>query len=716
MLDNRSFGITLSLKLRLGSSFFLYNIETHTNSLRELFANLRKRKLAKKNIKHSLIYSFALLVLALLSYALTTGRMGFFLDDWYIVWTYRTFGVEKFTEFFAGDRPLFSYIYRFFIPIFKDSHIAWQVFAIFSKWLSALAFWALLRMLFPRKEWFSFAVAALFLVFPGFKFHYFSIMYGQNYAIFAIYFLSYIFMILSIRKPDKKVLFFFLAFICQFIAIVPMELFYGLEFVRPVLIYFALTSEESEIKPRLIKTLKIWLPYLLAVIGLTLFRVLYTRNFSYQVSFFDNLVSSPFSAILSLVTRIIEGLSESLINVWLELGLIFDNLSHSRDTLILIGLILLSFLLTLALFFKLKKSDDMPHSQTKALGMMALGSYAVLVGLIPFMVGELNVNLSFQANRFLLPLSVGSSIALVSFAEFLFANKKARYVFVAIIIAFSVGANVVNGFTFKKAWDEQKDFFTQLTWRAPGIEPGTLLLSTTLPFDLYFSGPSLTAPLNMIYAPELKDNPIPYQILLAATPQMETMPDLVPDRSINKEARVFRFIGNTSDSIVIYMPPEGCLHVIGPETDKKSFEEYRYAWIWERIIPLSNLDLIKTNAISPSLPVQDFGEVSLDQWCYYYQKATLNEQIKDWNNVIHYYELANEKGFAPKDESEWLPLINAHIHLQDYNTAIELSKSINTDKQFTRRGLCTLWQNVYDLNEELKAERDSLIRLWQCDY
>lgn len=671
--------------------------------------------MAKKNIKDSLLYGFALLVLALLSYAFTTGRMGFFLDDWYIVWTYRTFGVEKFTKFFAGDRPLFSYIYRFFIPIFKDSQVAWQIFAIFTKWLSALTFWVLLRFLFPKKYWFTFAVAALFMVFPGFKFHYFSIMYGQNYAIFTVYFLSYIFMILAYQRPKQKVLFIILSLICQFIGIAPMELFYGLEFVRPVLIYFAFTSDTDKVKTRIFMTFKIWLPYFLVVLGFTLFRMLNSHNYTHQASFFDHLFSSPLTAIVDLINRILEGLSESLLNVWLELGLIFKGIINSHDAFALIALIIFSFLLTLILFLNLKKSEHTPYNQTNALGMMAFGFYSVLVGLIPFMVGDLNVNLSFQANRFLLPLSIGSSIVLVSFAEFIFANRKARYFFLALIISFSIGANIVNGFTFKKAWDDQKDFFTQLTWRAPGIEPGTLLLSTTLPFDLYFSGPSLTAPLNMIYAPELKDNPIPYQILLAATPQMETMPDLLPNRSIDKKSRVFRFIGNMSNSIAIYIPPEGCLRVLPPETDIRNFQELRYAWIWERIIPLSNLELIKSDENSPSLPSEYFGEVSTDQWCYYYQKASLNEQIENWTNVIHYYKLADEKGFFPKDESEWLPLLNAYIHLEDYNTAIELSRNLNIENHFTKLGLCNTWQSVKNLNDEQKAERDSLIQLWQCD-
>src|SRR5690606_7439313 len=129
-------------------------------------------------------------------------------------------------------------------------------------------------------------------------------------------------------------------------------------------------------------------------------------------------------------------------------------------------------------------------------------------------------------------------------------------------------------------WNQQSDFFAQLTWRAPKITPGTVLITPDVPFGQYFSGLSLTAPLNMIYAPKMSENPIPYQMMLAGTPQMDDMPDLKADQEINRTARVFHFVGNTSDMIAFYQPNQGCLQVLSSETDSNSFQSNRYDELW----------------------------------------------------------------------------------------------------------------------------------------
>ena len=95
-----------------------------------------------------------------------------------------------------------------------------------------------IKLLLPKRDSFTYAVTALFAVYPGFKFHYFAVMYGQNYLLLSLYFLSYIFMMKGLNKNKHNKLFTVLGLICQFIGIAPMELYYGLEFVRPLVLFF----------------------------------------------------------------------------------------------------------------------------------------------------------------------------------------------------------------------------------------------------------------------------------------------------------------------------------------------------------------------------------------------------------------------------------------------------------------------------------------------
>jgi hypothetical protein len=303
----------------------------------------------------------------------------------------------------------------------------------------------------------------------------------------------------------------------------------------------------------------------------------------------------------------------------------------------------------------------------------------------------------------------------VAFIEYAFRNKNTKTVIVALLIALSIGANYTNGLEFKKAWDDQEEFFAQLTWRAPQIEPGTMLISTVLPFDLYFSGTSLTAPLNMIYAPDLQDNPIPYQLILAATPQMNSMPELFPDQVIDRNSRVFNFVGNTSDAIAIYSPERGCLKILSPDTDPRAFQNDRYAGLWNSIIPLSDLGRIGLTAPRAELPARYFGEIATDNWCYYYQQAANAEQRQAWNEVVSIYQDAENKGFRPEDNSEWLPLFNSYIHTGDVGTALKLSEELEIDNDFTLWGLCSVWQNNEQPSGEEETQRQNLLSRWNCD-
>lgn len=662
------------------------------------------------------LLAIGLLAICGLSYGFAVGKMGFFLDDWYIIWTYRTFGVDKFTEFFRGDRPFFSLVYKVFIPLIKDSLLGWQLFAIFTKWLSALAFWVLLKLLLPDKKWLTYSVAALFAVYPGFKFHYFSVMYGQNYALFAIYFLSYIFMILGMRKPKKRPLFICLGLICQIIGIVPMELFFGLELVRPMVIFMETGTRTKQFKSRLTDTIKYWLPFFVILLGFTLFRTLFTHYFSYQFGFLDQLVTNTLATITTLIQRASQGLVDSLVNVWLDLIrvetiLVGGSEMSERPLYFLASSILAALAISKCINWNTRES----RPGLDSLWLAALGVYAVLAGMIPVLVAGLDVGLSFHTNRFLLPLSVGACLATVAWIDWIIDNKAIKSMLVILLVILSTRGNYLIGKEFQKAWDEQASFFAQLTWRAPQIKPETVLITPDLPFSLFFSGGSLTAPFNMIYAPDLHDNPVPFQIILAGSPQMDSMPELVAGNAIDRTSRVFRFIGNTSDMLVLYMPEKGCLQVVSPETDPASFQSDRYDSLWGDLIELSDLSRINTEAVSATLPPEFFNEVSTNQWCYFYQKASLAEQQGQWPMVIQQFELAEDSGLLPLNQSEWFPLIRAKIQMGELQEAIGISEKVKVYDQFTNQGLCSLWQD-----EELSPSPSefgrikTLLEKWDC--
>ena len=673
--------------------------------------------LKKSNLLQTALLAFGLLVICFLSYAVALGKVGFFLDDWYIIWTYRTFGTAKFAEFFKGDRPLFSYVYRFFIPIFKDSAFGWQLFAIFTKWLSALSLWVLLRMLLPQRKWLTYAVAAIFLVYPGFKFHYFSVMKSQGYALFTIYILSHIFMVLAVRKPKRRIQFFAAAIICQIIGIAPQEYYYGFELVRPIVIYLSLPEEDQGFKSSLSRAFKFWLPNLAVMAGFTFFRISQSNLYSYQISFLQQFRVNPLQSIITFGNNLASGLLSSCLQVWTEL---IEHLYQAEAAVELptrLGLVVLVGLVFWYFLYRAEQKETGTTHWRQSAALVGLGLIVALAAMIPFLGGGFTVGLDWHNNRFLSPVSIGASLFLVALIELIIPKKKQlKLALLALIIGLSVQANYVNGIAFIDAWNQQADFFAQLTWRAPQIETGTVVITPDVPFGQYFSGPSLTAPLNLIYAPDLHENPVPYQLMLSGTPQMESMPDLIQGQRIDLNMRVSRFVGNTSDMIVVFQPRQGCLQVLSSTTPPKSFESDRYAAMWEELIALSNLDLINIKAPSAILPEEFFGKISTDNWCYHFQRAALAEQQEAWRSVVAEYNQAEQAGFSAKSTREWLPLIRALIHLGETNSALEVSSRILLEDEFARQGLCSAWQTYYQPESASGLDQvDSYLEGWHCE-
>lgn len=664
----------------------------------------------------NLILALGLLTLCGLSYGLLAPKMGFFLDDWYIVSTYRIFGVSGFTEYFRGDRPLLSFIYLIFMPIFKDSLLAWQILAIFTKCLSALTFWILLEMLLPGKRLFTYATALLFGIYPGFKFHYFVIMYSQTYFLMALYFLSYIFMLLSYRQAKRFWVFSILAMMCQFLGIAPMEYFYGLEFIRPILIFLVLTQQEQNFRKRALSTLKIWLPYSIVFLGFTAYRVFSSQQFSYKFNFLSDLVSHPPETLLNLAYTLIRGILDSCVQVWTSFMGLLDSSEGMRALVLRGGLVSVAFLLALLLFSLIRKEKISQDTRTSAV-LIWFGLACVLAAMVPFIIAGFNVNLDFPNNRFLLALSIGASLFIVSLIDQLFRTQTQKMVILALLIGFSVGTNYLTAREFKESWEKQKDFFTQLTWRMPQIIPGTNLVTTTLPFAQYFSGTSLTAPLNLIYAPENHSNPIPYQIVLAATAQRTQLPDLTPNQIITSRLRGFIFKGNTSDMVVLYVPEKGCLQVLTTSAEVSIFSKDRYYDLWKEIIPLSNPSRIITTVPQVTLPKQYFGTTNTETWCYFYEKAELSNQNGVWDTATDLFFEAQSLGLKPSVDNELIPFIRAFLEKGDYEKALSLAEMTISPDPDSRVLFCSFWkENLQRLpTGEIKDRATNLLKSWHCE-
>ena len=514
------------------------------------------------------VFPGILLVLTVLAYGLFTFKQGFYLDDWYITLYQKYFGASGFIKFFQEDRPFLGYVYRIFLPIFKDSPVAWQIFALFTRWLATLTFWGVLNQLFPAVNKLWKWAAILFLVYPGFQFHWFAIMYSQVYLLMAVYFASYFFMFKAVtgRKPWGAYAGWPLAaLISLVIGIVPMEYFYGMELFRPIVLYLILQREHPRPLKAIGQTMLQWLPYLAIFAGFTIFRILYSSKYSYQIGILEQLSNNPFNTLQTLISKGVWSVFDATLTAWWNLIQLFNKNLLTFASVAMVALIIFGVVVT---YFVLRSGLKEPSKEEPFIHgwiIMLLGLFLTVVALAPFIAASFPVSLEFPSNRFLLALAPGISIFLVGAIDELLRTENQKMVLVALLCGLSIGSHFMASRGFTLQWQAQKDFFWQLTWRVPGLLPGTALVSEDVPFSQYFSGPSMTAPLNMIYSPENKSSHLDNVILLTSSPQADAIPTYERGIDLNFSYRFLDFSGNTNALIIFYKPSNGCLRLFSPE-------------------------------------------------------------------------------------------------------------------------------------------------------
>ena len=132
-----------------------------------------------------------LLGLTLLAYAPLIFSLGFYWDDWPLIWFGHLLGSQGYLEVLAGDRPFLAGVYFFSTSILGDSPLQWHIFGIITRWVVTLSAWWALSKLWKNKPQQVFWIAALFAVYPGFKQQPISVIYSNGYLLLIAFFLSF---------------------------------------------------------------------------------------------------------------------------------------------------------------------------------------------------------------------------------------------------------------------------------------------------------------------------------------------------------------------------------------------------------------------------------------------------------------------------------------------------------------------------------------------
>ncbi len=637
-------------------------------------------------------YSPALLLLffSFLAYGLLIPWLGFYWDDWPMAWFAKTLGPSGFKEVLASDRPFLTGIYMFTTSILPIKPIYWQAFALLSRWLCGISvYWALTKI-WPDLKKQMLWVSILFTVFPGFKQQPIAIIYSNGFFLLTSFFLSLGAMVHAMESKGPGKIFLIIGSVSlQLFTIFSTEYYAGLEFLRILIIWYKQGLDLRKFKIWFQTMFRDYLPYGMGLLLFFIWRVLIFKFPTYKPVSMRELSGGKYPEVLIYLNRMIQDMYLSIWKTWSEIFQ-FPNLTKIEGSsqffywALVILLIPTTFLLLKKTFppATINKKQNSLFSKYE-IQILIFAIAALIFGAFPFWVTNLPIELTYPYDRFFLPLMFGSSLLLVYLIEKFFQGNKTKLVLLSLLISYSVGAHFINANSFRREWDIQNEFFWQLSWRVPAFEENTLLVSETFPL-MYFSDNSLTAPLNWIYDTTDDHEPLKYMMMFTDIRLGSTLPDLNPGTKVVKNYRSTEYVGSTDQIVGFFYTTDACLRILDPQ---QSHDDPLLPETIDKIIDLS--DPYRIINQDPAVPINMdesiFGKEPAHRWCYYYEKADLARQYKDWAVVLELEKQVVDKSLEAKVGSEYLPFSEAYAAIGDWENSMKyIRKAYSMDKQLDK--------------------------------
>jgi hypothetical protein len=647
--------------------------------------------------------SVVLLVLCVVSYGLLINRLGLYWDDWSKTLVNRIFGLSGYWGYYAEDRPLSGWTHIFFLSIFGDRPLYWQILGLALRWLTAVCIEWSLRQIWPAYRLRALLTASLFVVYPLFTQQAIAVTFHQQWLQYLLLFLSLGAMLAAFRRPRFFWLLTFLSLFTMALELTITEYFVGLELLRPVAFWFLVGEVEKHADKRLLRTLWRALPYLVLFAGYVIWRLFFiklTGEDPYQATTLFAIFTAPWETIQKFAGIIWRDMIQMIVSHWYSTfrpELFADNQPAFISFSWIAG-VMAAVCLSLYLLLSPLRDPEGETSFRPALRQALLfGLLAVGLGALPAWITGRQVIFDVHSDRYAMPAMFGISLFTVAILEWITRQRMQRVVLIGILVCLATASNLRLSNDFRWKWTEQTRFYWQLSWRMPYLQPNTAILMDKEPFP-YQGLFSTSSAVNLLY-PQQK-NPVNLAYWIYALGRRYT-PDTLPDplqMSFFTQFRTLVYQGKSPDAVMVYYDPSQatCLWVVLPE----DHGDPALSPLLDVTLPLTDPARISREPASGSKPDPVlFGPEPAHTWCYYYQKASLAKQFGDWQQVVVLGDEAAAKGYVPDHSGsdtphEWRPFIEGYAHANRWEEAEALTLTAAQKEMRNAPWFCGIWNNL----------------------
>lgn len=667
-------------------------------------ASMRKERL------QSVLLTMGVVFVGVIAYAPLIGQLGFYRDDWYQLWAVDTFGPASVISLFSIDRPVMGYLYAGTSSMLGIRPLPWHLYALALRLAGALAFLGMMRSLWPRQRQAAFLATLLFLVYPGFQHQPNANTFSNHLYTYAMAMISLWLTAVSLNSPTPSgrrltTIGAVLTAACYF----PIyEYMVGLEALRLGILWLHERRRQPVgLRPSVQDLAKAWAPYGVTLAAFLLWRVFFFtsgRGATNVHVLASSYLADPRHAIARLVVEIPKDILEAALLGWFVPAYNALEAADYRQALCGAAWAALAAGLAAATTRLLgPRSDasqagagDEPWARA-ALWLGALGTFGTIAVVV---VGGRDIRWDSGFDRYTLQTTAGLALLTVGFfGQHL--RRRLCHSLPIFLVGLSVCTHYLNGVEWRDFWLNQQRFWWQMTWRAPRLVPGTVLI-TEVAGGAFREDYEIWGPANLIYDRGSPDPSIAAEILNKTTVDQVRL----GERDVRGMRAIITLPKDFRHALVASMPtPASCVHVLhgaSPEVPASASP------LIALLAPFSHIDQIEADADSLSPLPEVFGPEPPRNWCYYCERADLARQRGDWAEAARLGDLARDAGLRPSDRSEWMPFLMAYVVTGREETAREVASLIR-DEERLRHGLCDAADRAVFPDPETAALFDRLL-------
>lgn len=630
---------------------------------------------------------FLIMMVTFITYAPLINQLGFYRDDWYLLWTNASEGSQGLLDLLAGDRPFIGWLYVIDFPILGNNPLAWHLYALVMKIFSALALFWLLREIWPMRKLETTFITLLFVVYPGFYQQPNALTFKQLLLAYGAAMLSLALTIRVIKAGTNlhKVLLTLFALISFAVYIFIYEPLIGIEVARLVLIWFYIYRQNPKwresIRPALIQ----FSPYFVFSFIFLFWRIFIFHSTRKAVN--AEILTENYQSLHGVTRFFVETFKDFFETSFLAWSVPYYQFTASakyRDIGIAFGFAFLAVALSAGYYYLMQTQTGLVAEADleSRLDWIVLGAVIIIVTIVPFIAAGRNAIFAIQWDRYTYQSSFGVAMLLGGFA-FYALRGRVRQVFFGLLLVSGVVTQIFSAVYYRDLWNAERAAWWQLYWRAPQLADGTNVIAS-LPGGLAEEY-EIWGPLNLLYhygQPLKITGQVPYPEILVNLSRGIEEQRLVRDTiTVNR---------NYGHSLVISLPnDQSCLHVYNGALGLSLDEDPMIALM----VPYSSTRWIQINAAPPTPPALVLGTEPDHDWCFYYQKINLALQAGQWAKAASLADQALAKDQHPDQEIvEWLPVLFAYANTLQEKQLKHTATYIN-DK-YTRMYLCDQLKTV----------------------